>query len=158
MYTFPLSIPNSLVSASVSVTCRVNASRLTPLANTLPNNPMAPSSAPCLLHRCCNRTRLRSYGIGRGLRGAEVGRWYGFDSCLLLVPLLQLGPICWLKGIGSPLAPVMFTFEPLGPPEFGFSPEAVGLVCGGRWEDDALARETTSAGVAYVGELYSCCG
>ena len=101
--------------------------------------------------------------IGRVLRAAGVGRWYGFDTCLLLFLLLRMGPTCWLSDVGSPIAlvPPMLAFEPPGTAlEFEVSLEAVRLACeryGGTWEEALSARENVPARGAGVGEMYDGC-
>ena len=149
MYSIPVSIPNSFVSASASVRCRDNASRLISSTNILPNNSIAPSSAPWLLHRCWSRTRLPWYVIGRDLGEAAGARLYGFESCLLFVLSLRRTPTRRLDDIGSLpiLAPPTLIFAPLGPaPELGATPEAVRLACGNlAGEESSLVTSGTVA-------------
>ena len=162
MYSIPVLIPNSFVSASASVSGRVSASRLIPSAKILPNNPIALSSVPWLLHRCWSRARVPSYVIGRALRDVAGVCLYGFESCLRLVLSLRWSPTRWLDDVGSLtiLAPPMLMFLALGPaPELGATPEAVRLACGDcgeTREGGALDRGTASAEVAYVAEAYGC--
>ena len=138
-------MPSSPLSTSGSVSGRVKAARLTPLANIFPNNIIAFSSALCLRHRSWSRPMFPSYLTGRDFRvTGEIGRWYGPKSRLVCVLSLRSGPTRWSDLPFGELA-LIFTLTP-GParaaPGFGGGMEEVRSACAsgrGEWEEGPSA-------------------